>query len=135
MDRKGRRILATNLKALRDLHAITQEDLAGAAQIDRSYISMIEHRKYAASIDMIEKIAAAFQLGIDEVLKADIAETARVRLGKSSIRERRRSASRRSWTSPRVRPLRQAARPGAATRPDHRRAGHERVRPCSSPWP
>src|SRR3546814_4624214 len=64
MDRKGRRILATNLKALRDLHAMTQEDLAGAAQIDRSYISMIEHRKYAASIDMIEKIAAAFQLGI-----------------------------------------------------------------------
>src|SRR3546814_8383983 len=70
MDRKGRRILATNLKALRDLHAMTQEDLAGAAQIDRSYISMIEHRKYEASIDMIEKITAAFQLGIDEVLKA-----------------------------------------------------------------
>src|SRR3546814_20168306 len=73
MDRKGRRILATNLKALRDLHAMTQEDLAGAAQIDRSYISMIEHRKYAASIDMIEKIAAAFQLG---------------KIGRASCRER-----------------------------------------------
>src|SRR3546814_6906641 len=36
MDRKGRTILAKNLKALRDLHAMTQEDLAGAAQIDRS---------------------------------------------------------------------------------------------------
>src|SRR3546814_15604328 len=40
MDRKGRTILAKNLKALRDLHAMTQEDLAGEAQIDRRYISM-----------------------------------------------------------------------------------------------
>lgn len=82
MDRRGRQILADNLIALRGLHAMTQEDLAGAAQIDRSSISMIEHRKFAASVDMIEKIAAAFQVHIDEMLQPGIAETARKRLGK-----------------------------------------------------
>lgn len=82
MDRKGRNILATNVKALRELHAMTQEDLAGAAQIDRSYVSFIEHRKFSASIDMIERIAGAFQLDIDELLKPDIADAARRRLGK-----------------------------------------------------
>ncbi|MGV7120831.1 helix-turn-helix transcriptional regulator [Sphingopyxis sp. 550A] len=70
------------MKELRDLHAMTQEDLAGAAQIDRSSISMIERGKFAASIDMIEKIAAAFQVGIDEMLQPGLAERSRKRLGK-----------------------------------------------------
>ncbi|WP_337180653.1 helix-turn-helix transcriptional regulator [Sphingopyxis granuli] len=70
------------MKELRDLHAMTQEDLAGAAQIDRSSISMIERGKFAASVDMIEKIAAAFQVGIDEMLQPGLAERSRKRLGK-----------------------------------------------------
>ncbi|MCW0199894.1 helix-turn-helix transcriptional regulator [Sphingopyxis sp.] len=70
------------MKELRDLHDMTQEDLAGIAEIDRSYVSFVEHRKYAASVDMIEKIAAAFQVSIDELLKPGIAETVRKRLGK-----------------------------------------------------
>ncbi|HEX2814598.1 MAG TPA: helix-turn-helix transcriptional regulator [Sphingopyxis sp.] len=70
------------MKELRDLHAMTQEDLAGAAQIDRSSISMIERGKFAASVDMIEKIAAAFQVGIDEMLQPGLAERSRGRLGK-----------------------------------------------------
>lgn len=82
MSCRGRQILADNLKELRDLHAMTQEDLAGAAQIDRSSISMIERRKFAASVDMIEKIAAAFQVGIDEMLQPGLAERSRKRLGK-----------------------------------------------------
>lgn len=82
MNCRGRQILADNLKELRDLHEMTQEDLAGAAQIDRSSISMIERRKFAASVDMIEKIAAAFQVGIDEMLQPGLAERSRGRLGK-----------------------------------------------------
>lgn len=82
MKRPGREILATNMKELRVLHDMTQEDLAGIAQIDRSYVSFVEHGKYAASIDMIEKIAAAFQVGIDELLQPGIAERSRKRLGK-----------------------------------------------------
>lgn len=82
MTRRGRKILADNLKELRDLHAMTQEDLAGAAQIDRSSISMIERGKFAASVDMIEKIAAAFEVGIDEMLQPGLSERSRARLGK-----------------------------------------------------
>ena len=70
------------MKALRALHGMTQEDVAGIAEIDRSYVSYVETLKYAASIDMIEKIAVAFQLPIDEMLKPDIAEKVRKRLGK-----------------------------------------------------
>src|SRR3546814_7788445 len=67
MNRHGREILAANMKALRALHGMTQEDVAGIAEIDRSYVSYVETLKYAASIDMIEKIAVAFQLPIDEM--------------------------------------------------------------------
>lgn len=82
MKHRGRHILADNLKTLRDLHEMTQEDLAGAAQIDRSSISMIERGKFAASVDMIEKIAAAFHVGIDQMLQAGTGEAERRRLGK-----------------------------------------------------
>src|SRR3546814_18650004 len=56
MDRKGRTILAKNLKALRDLHAMTQEELAGSAQLDRSFIKQIETVKFQASVGIIEQI-------------------------------------------------------------------------------
>lgn len=61
---------------------MTQEDIAGAAQIDRSYVSMIETRKYAATVDMLDKIAAVFHLGIDELLGADAIKIATARRGK-----------------------------------------------------
>ncbi|HMO74400.1 MAG TPA: helix-turn-helix transcriptional regulator [Sphingopyxis sp.] len=80
MDHQGRTILAKNLKELRALHGMTQEDLAGAAEIDRSYVSMMENRKFAASIDMIEKIAGALHVGIDELLRPDILDTVKARL-------------------------------------------------------
>jgi transcriptional regulator with XRE-family HTH domain len=82
MDRKGRTLLAKNLQGLRELYEMTQEDLAGAAEIDRSYVSMIENGKFAASIDMIEKIADAFHVAIDEMLHPDTLETVKARLGK-----------------------------------------------------
>lgn len=82
MDRHGRTILAKNLKALRDAFHMTQEDVAGAAQIDRSYVSLIETRKYAATVDMLDKIAPVFQLGIDELLSTEAIETAKARRAK-----------------------------------------------------
>jgi transcriptional regulator with XRE-family HTH domain len=82
MEHRGRTILAKNLKALREAHGMTQEDLAGAAQIDRSYVSQIESSKYAASVDMLDKIAPVFQLSIADLLTVDIAGTGRARRGK-----------------------------------------------------
>jgi len=41
--REARRLIATNLRKLRAAHGMTQEDLADAADVDRSYISEIEN--------------------------------------------------------------------------------------------
>jgi transcriptional regulator with XRE-family HTH domain len=82
MDRSGRTILARNLKGLRTLHELTQEDVAGAAQIDRTYVSMIENSRYAATVDMLDKLASVFGVQVDEMLRADTLENAQARLGK-----------------------------------------------------
>lgn len=82
MDRSGRAILARNVKGLRKLHDLTQEDVAGAAQIDRTYVSMIENSKYAATVDMLDKLASVFDLRIDEMLRPDTVDGAKARLGK-----------------------------------------------------
>lgn len=82
MDNQGRATLAKNLKLLRDAFGMTQEDVAGAAQIDRSYVSLIETKKYAATVDMLDKIAPVFHLGIDELLSAEAIKTAKARRAK-----------------------------------------------------
>jgi len=70
---KARRLLAVNLRALRLAHGLTQEDLAGAAEIDRSYVSEIENERYSASADIIEKLAAALRVDIFEMFHPDTA--------------------------------------------------------------
>ena len=54
-----RDIFAQNLRRIRSEKEISQEGLADAAGIDRTYVSSIERRRYAASIDVLAKIAAA----------------------------------------------------------------------------
>lgn len=82
MDHQGRAILAKNLRLLRDAFGMTQEDVAGAAQIDRSYVSLIETCKYSATLDMLDKIAPVFHLGIDELLGSEAIRTAKGRRAK-----------------------------------------------------
>lgn len=52
-----REILAANLRRLRAERAISQEALADLAGIDRTYISAIERRIYAVSIDKLAALA------------------------------------------------------------------------------
>ena len=54
-----REILASNMKRLRAQASLSQEDLADRAGIDRTYVSALERRVYAASIDLLAKLAAA----------------------------------------------------------------------------
>ncbi len=58
-----RGVLGRNLKRLRLAAKLSQEELAHLAEIDRTYISSLERGRYAATVDMIERIA--------EVLKVD----------------------------------------------------------------
>lgn len=53
-------IFAANMKAHREQRKWSQEDLAAEADIDRTYVSSLERKRYGASLDMIEKIAKAF---------------------------------------------------------------------------
>lgn len=55
--------IGLNIQNLRHSKGLSQEQLALAAQIDRSYISEIEHAKSSVSADKLEQIAHA--LGID----------------------------------------------------------------------
>lgn len=58
-----REIFATNLRVLRHERKLSQEALADEAGIDRTYVSALERSVFSASLDMIEKLAAA--LGIE----------------------------------------------------------------------
>lgn len=54
-----REILAANLRAARLRAGLSQEALADAAGIDRTYVSALERARYAASVDVIERLAEA----------------------------------------------------------------------------
>ena len=66
-----REILASNMKRLRAQASLSQEDLADRAGIDRTYVSALERRVYAASIDLLAKLAAAFGVEPAELLRTD----------------------------------------------------------------
>jgi transcriptional regulator with XRE-family HTH domain len=54
-----RELVADNLKRIRQDQGVSQESLADAAGIDRTYVSSIERRVYSVSIDKLAAIAAA----------------------------------------------------------------------------
>lgn len=60
---KLRETFATNLRVLRHERKLSQEALADQAGIDRTYVSALERSVFSASLDMIEKLAAA--LGVE----------------------------------------------------------------------
>jgi transcriptional regulator with XRE-family HTH domain len=64
--------LALNLRKLRRARGWSQEELAHRAEIDRTYISAIERRVYASSIDVLARLAAALELEATELLRAPI---------------------------------------------------------------
>jgi transcriptional regulator with XRE-family HTH domain len=59
----SRENLAKNLKRLRTAMGLSQEALADAAGIDRTYVSALERRKYSLSIDRLDQIASS--LGVE----------------------------------------------------------------------
>ncbi|WP_321489065.1 helix-turn-helix transcriptional regulator [uncultured Hyphomonas sp.] len=54
-----RDVLALNLKGLRQIQSLSQEDLADLAGIDRTYVSSLERSQYSATIDVLERLALA----------------------------------------------------------------------------
>jgi transcriptional regulator with XRE-family HTH domain len=63
---KLRRLVAKNLRRLRQNAGLSQEELADRAALNRNYIGMIEREENAPTVDALEQISEA--LGIDPVV-------------------------------------------------------------------
>ncbi len=61
--------LADNLKRYRAKAGLSQEELAHRADIDRTYVSSLERCQYAATVDVIEKLARELDVEASELLK------------------------------------------------------------------
>jgi transcriptional regulator with XRE-family HTH domain len=66
-----RAVVAKNLRKLRQNQGLSQEDLAHRADITANYVSSLEREEYAASVDVIERIAAALQVEPAELFRRD----------------------------------------------------------------
>lgn len=58
-----REVLALNLRRLRQAQDLSQEELAHRAEVDRTYVSSLERCVYAASIDVVDRLATV--LGVE----------------------------------------------------------------------
>ena len=54
--------VALNIQELRRERGLSQEELALRADVNRGYMGKLENAKYAASLDMLEKIASALNV-------------------------------------------------------------------------
>ena len=57
-----RQVVARNLRRIRQDRSLTQEELSFRAEVDRSYISQLENGQYAASVEMLAKLAKALNV-------------------------------------------------------------------------
>lgn len=56
-------MLALNIRKYRKAQGLSQEELAHRAEIDRTYISALERGLYAASVEIVDRLAK--ELGIE----------------------------------------------------------------------
>ncbi|MGY3621550.1 helix-turn-helix domain-containing protein [Bradyrhizobium sp. USDA 10063] len=66
---KIREVLALNLRKLRQVQDLSQEELAHRAEIDRTYISALERSVYAASIDVVDRLATVLGVEAADLLR------------------------------------------------------------------
>jgi transcriptional regulator with XRE-family HTH domain len=64
-----RQTFARNLRHWRAERRLSQEALADAAEIDRTYVSALEREIYSVSLDTIEKLAAALGVKPHQLLE------------------------------------------------------------------
>lgn len=69
-----RETFAANLRRYRKAVGLSQEELAHRAQIDRTYVSSLERCQYAATLDVIEKLAAELSIDPAELIASPEAD-------------------------------------------------------------
>jgi transcriptional regulator with XRE-family HTH domain len=65
-----REILAANLRRRRQQQGLSQEELAYRANVDRTYVSALERGVYAATVDVLDRLARALDVEVWELLKS-----------------------------------------------------------------
>jgi transcriptional regulator with XRE-family HTH domain len=63
-----RETLARNLRKYRQAQRLSQEELGHRAELDRTYISSLERCVYSATVDAVERLAAALGIPALELL-------------------------------------------------------------------
>ena len=63
---KANALVARNLRRLRVLRGLSQENLAVDAQIDRTYMSRLERKLENPTVGVLERIALALDVPISE---------------------------------------------------------------------
>jgi transcriptional regulator with XRE-family HTH domain len=63
-----REVFARNLRRYRRAARLSQEELAHRSDIDRTYISSLERSVYAASIDVVDRLAVALEIQAADLL-------------------------------------------------------------------
>lgn len=63
------KIIGRNIALLRKKRKLTQEDLAGLAEMDRSYLSEIENGYKNLSVNALLAIARALKVSVKELLE------------------------------------------------------------------
>jgi ribosome-binding protein aMBF1 (putative translation factor) len=64
---RARKALARRLRVLRSIRGWTQEDLADASGLHRTYVSLIERGECNVGIDNIERLAETFGVSLAEL--------------------------------------------------------------------
>jgi len=63
-----REVFARNLRRYRRAARLSQEELAHQSDLDRTYISSLERSVYAASIDVVDRLATALEVQAADLL-------------------------------------------------------------------
>lgn len=63
-----REVFARNLRNCRHAAKLSQEELAHRAKIDRTYVSALERSIYAASIDVVDRLATVLGVQASDLL-------------------------------------------------------------------
>ena len=64
-----RQVFAANLKERRKEVGMSQEELADLAEVDRTYVSSLERSVYAASIEVVDKLATVLGIEASQLLE------------------------------------------------------------------
>lgn len=68
---RTREVLAKNLRRMRQQKKLSQEELAHRAGLDRTYVSALERCVYAASIDVLDRLAEVLAVTPASLIEAE----------------------------------------------------------------